>query len=135
MLFCSFFNEHFIQNPSLQCIYRYIGCNRSSLLHVGFLQLQQVGATLHCGAQASHCSGFSCRAQTLGAWASAVAAHGLSSCSSWALECMGFCSCGTQAQLLQGMSLPRPQIEPVSHALASGFLSTIPPGNSPFNIF
>ena len=36
------------------------------------------GATLHCGARASHCSGFSCcRARALGAWASVVAARGL----------------------------------------------------------
>ena len=42
----------------------------SSLLCEGFLQLQQVGATLHHGAWASHCSGFSCcRARALGAQA------------------------------------------------------------------
>ena len=35
--FVVFFNEYFIQNPSLQRIYRYIGCDRYSLLHVGFL--------------------------------------------------------------------------------------------------
>ena len=39
------------------------------------------GVSLHCGAWASHCSGFSCcRAQDLGAWASVVVARGLSSC-------------------------------------------------------
>ena len=38
----------------------------------------------YCGAQASHCGGFSCcRAQAPGAQASVVAAHGLSSCGSW----------------------------------------------------
>ena len=38
-------------------------------------------ATLHCGAWASHCSGFSCcRAWALGAQASIVVACGLSSC-------------------------------------------------------
>ena len=43
------------------------GCVGSSLLHAGFLQLWRVGATLHCGARASHCSGFSCcRAWPLG---------------------------------------------------------------------
>ena len=36
------------------------------------------GATLRCGAQASHCGGFSCcGARALGAWASVVVAHGL----------------------------------------------------------
>ena len=33
----------------------------SSLLRVGFLWLRQAGATLCCGAQASHCGSFSCR--------------------------------------------------------------------------
>ena len=38
-----------------------------------------MGATLRCGAQASHCSGFSCSgAQALGARASVTVAHGLS---------------------------------------------------------
>ena len=79
----------------------------SSLLHAGFLQLQRAGATLHCGAWASHCSGFSCcGAWALGAWASVAVACGLS-------------SCGSQAQLLCGMwDLPRPGLEPVSPALA-----------------
>ena len=38
-----------------------------------------MGATLSCGMQASHCGGFSCRAQSLGF-------VGFSSCGSWALE-------------------------------------------------
>ena len=38
----------------------------------------------HCGAQASHCSGFSYGAWALGAGASVVAEHGLSNCGSWA---------------------------------------------------
>ena len=47
--------------------------------------LQQVGATLRCGAWASHCGGFSCcGAWALGAQASVVVAHGLSSCGVWA---------------------------------------------------
>ena len=62
----------------------YIG---SSLLRSGFLSLCGVGATLHCGAQASHCGGFSCcGAWALGTRASVVVAHGLSSCGSQALE-------------------------------------------------
>ena len=50
----------------------------SSLLCAGFLQLWRVGATPHCSAWASHCSGFSCcGAPALGARASVVVAHGL----------------------------------------------------------
>ena len=99
-----------------------------------FLQLR--GATLHCGARASHCSGFSrCGAQALGAWASVVAARGLSSCGSRALECR-LSSCGARAQLLRGMwDLPGPGLEPVSPALAGGFLTTAPPGKPQKQIF
>ena len=61
----------------------FFGCIGSLLLHRGFLQLPQARATLHCGTQASHCSGFACcRAWALGAWASVVVARGLSSCGS-----------------------------------------------------
>ena len=50
----------------------------------------------------SHCGGFSVGEPELwGARASVVAAHGVSSCGSRALEHM-FSSCGTQPQLLQG---------------------------------
>ena len=64
-----------------------------------FSQLQQVGATLCCSVQASHCGGFcSYRAQTLGVRVSVVAAHGLSSCGSQALELAGVNCCGIQAQ-------------------------------------
>ena len=74
-------------------------------------------ATHRCGEQASHCGGFSCcGAQALGGRASAVVAHGPSSCGEW-------------AQLLRGMwDLPGPGLEPVSPALAGGFLTTAPPG-------
>ena len=103
-------------------------CFGSLLQHMGF---RRVGATLRCSARASHCSGFSCwGAQALGTWASVVVAHGLSSCGSQALECR-LSSCGARAQLLRGMwDLPRPGIEPLSPALAGGFLSTAPPGKS-----
>ena len=87
------------------------------------------GATLPCGAQASHSSGFSCcRAWALGAWASVVVARGLSSCGSRALESrLG--SCGARALLLRSMwDPPRPGLEPVSPALAGGFLTTASPG-------
>ena len=56
-----------------------------------------MGTTLRCGAQASHCGGFSCcGARDLGAWASVVVVHGLSSCGSQALE-RRLSSCGAQA--------------------------------------
>ena len=55
------------------------------------------GYSSPCGAQASHCGGFSCcRAQALGMLASVVVARWLSSCGSWALE-HRLSSCGTRA--------------------------------------
>ena len=86
---------------------------------MGLLQLWPAGATLPCGVKASHRGGFSrCGARALGAWASVVAARRLSSCGTW-------------AQLLHGMwDLPGPGLEPVSLALAGGFLTTEPPGKS-----
>jgi len=70
-----------------------------------------VGATLLCGAQASHCGGFSChRAQ--------------------ALERLGSTS-GAQAQLPLGMwNLPGLGIESVCPAWAGGIATTGPPRNS-----
>ena len=66
----------------------------------------------------------------LGAWASVVVAHGLSSCGSWALE-HRLSSCGAQAQLPHGMwDPPGPGLEPVSPALAGGLSATEPPGKS-----
>ena len=96
---------------------------------MGLLQLRRAAVTLCCGAWASHCGGFSCcRAQALGLRASVVVACRLSSCGSWAIECR-FSSCGAQTQLLVGMwDLPRPGLEPVSPALAGGFLTAVPPG-------
>ena len=45
-------------------------------------------------------------------------------------------SCGSRAQLLRGMwNLPRPGLEPVSPALAGGFLTTAPPGKPPPHYF
>ena len=56
-----------------------------------------MGATLRCGARASHCGGFSCcGAQALGVRASVVVAYELSSCGSQALE-LRLSSCGAQA--------------------------------------
>ena len=87
-------------------------CAGSSLLHVGFLQLQQARATLPCSEWASHCGGFSC-------------------CGAGGFGCTGFSSCGAQASLLRSTwNLPGPGIEPVFPALAGGFLSTVPVGKS-----
>ena len=62
-----------------------------------FSSCSEQGATLGCGARASHCGGFSCcGAQALSARASVVAARGLSSCGWWALERM-LSSCGARA--------------------------------------
>ena len=55
---------------------------------------------------------------------------GFSSCG---LRALGhrLSSCGAQAQLLRGMwDLPGPGLEPVSPALAGGFLTTVSPGKS-----
>ena len=111
------------------------GCVWSSLPCEGFLQLWQAGATLCCGAWASHCGGFSCcGAWALGTWASIVVAHGLSSCGSQALE-HRLSSCGAWAYLLCGTwDLPGPGLEPVSPALAGGFSTTMPPGKSPAGV-
>ena len=55
---------------------------------------------------------------------------GFSSCGAQALE-HGFSSCGAWAWLLGcKWDLPRSVIQPVSPALAGGFLSTAPPGES-----
>ena len=54
---------------------------------------------------------------------------GFSSCVSRALE-HRLSSCGTRASLLHSMwDLPGPGLEPVSPALAGGFLTTAPPGS------
>ena len=93
----------------------------------GYSSLWRVGFSL---------GGFSCRgAQALGTWASVVVAHGFSSCGSWALE-HRLSSCGARAVLLRGMwDLPGPGLEPVSPALAGGFLTTVPPGKPSKYIF
>ena len=85
-----FFKSHFyLFIYWLHCVF--IAVHRLSL--VG-----RAGATLRCGAWASHCGGFSCcGAQAVGARASVVVACGLSSCGSWALE-HRLSSCGARAQ-------------------------------------
>ena len=115
-----------------------LGCVGSSLLCMGFLQLRRAGAALSCSARSSHCSGSCCGARAIGTRGSVVVALRLSSCGLQALE-RRLSSCGARAQLLRGMwDLPGPGIEPVSPALAGGFLTTVPPGKPPpecFSIF
>ena len=83
----------------------------------GLQYLQHAGsAVVACGPQSAR--------------ASAVVAHGLSSRGLRALE-RRLSSYGAWAQLLRGMwDPPGPGIEPVSPALAGGFLTTAPPGKS-----
>ena len=55
---------------------------------------------------------------------------GFSSCGAWTLE-HRLSTCVARAKLLYGMwDLPGPGLEPVSPALAGGFLTTAPPGKS-----
>ena len=61
---------------------------------------------------------------------SSCGTRAFSSCGSRALE-RRLSSCGTRASLLRGMwDLPGAGLEPVSPALAGGFLTTAPPGKS-----
>ena len=74
-LFCCLFFKKIL------IIFDYV---ESSLLCVGFLSLQWMGAAFCCGVQAAHCSDLSCcGARALGTQASVVAAHGLSNCGTW----------------------------------------------------
>ena len=119
------------------CMYLFIfGHIGSLLLRVGFLQLRRAGATLCCGAWASHHGGFSCcGAQALGVRASVVVVGRLSSCGLRALE-HRLSSCGVHAQLLRGMwDLPGSGLETMSPALADGFPTTAPPGKSRYLTF
>ena len=67
-----------------------------------------------------------CSRQSTG---SGVVVPGPRDCNVWALDCTGFCSRGTWAELPQGLwGLPGPGIKPVSPALTGGLLTTDPPG-------
>ena len=104
------------------------GCAGSSLLCGLFSSRGEQGPLSSCRAQAFHCGGFSC----CGAWASVVAARGLSSCGSQTLE-HRLSSCGALGFQLpcRVWDLPRSGIEPLSPALAGGLFTTEPPGNLP----
>ena len=74
-------------------IYLFIfGCVGSSLLCSGFLQQWRVGATLCCGAQASHCHGF------LLLWSTGSRRTGFSSCGTWTQQLWAV---GSRAQAQQ----------------------------------
>ena len=91
----------------------FFGYSGSLLLHLGFLWLLWVEATLPCGTQASHCGGFShCGAWALATGISVVAAPGLSSCG-WHTGLVAPWHVGSH----------RPGIKPVSLALQGGFLT------------
>ena len=116
-----FFKNNFI-------IYFIFVCVRPSLMHEGFVYLQQEWGYHSLWYQASHCGGFSCRSQAL------RSTHFSSWCT-WTqeLQLPGLQSAGSVMMCM--WNLPWPGIEPVSPALAAGFLSTVPPGKSGINIF
>ena len=94
------------------CAWAFSGCGEQGLLFVAVWQLLLLRST------GSRRAGFS-------------------SCGSWAQQLWLAGSraqaqqCGARAQLLRGMwDLPGPGLEPVSPALAGGFLITEPPGKS-----
>ena len=82
-----------------------------------FSSCSKQGLLSSCGARASHCGGFSCcGAQALGHVGSVV------------VGCTGLVA-------LWHVKFPRPGVEPMSPALAGGFLTTGPPGKSRENCF
>ena len=100
------------------CARAFSSCGERGLLFVAVHGLPIAVASLCCGARA------------LAMQALVVVARGFSSCGSRALE-RRLSSCGAQAWLLCGMwDLPSPGLEPMSPALAGGFLTTVPPGKA-----
>ena len=92
------------------------GCVGSFLLCGLSLVVESAGTTLPRGARASHCGGFFCGgAQALGVRASVVVAPVGSVVVAHGLSCSVACG---------------PGLEPVSPALAGGFVTTAPPGKS-----
>ena len=84
---CSFF----FKDLWFICLF-YFWPGGSSLLYLGFIQLQRMGATLYCTAQASHCSGLFV-AQTLGCTGFSSVASRLQSTGS-TVGCTGLVACG-----------------------------------------
>ena len=103
-----------------------VGCAGSLLPH--WLFSQRAGVTLHCIVQASRSGLFCCGAQTRGRQTLVVAARGLNSYGSQALERRRN-RYGQRAELLHSMWDPPGsgiQLEPP--ALVGGFLTTEPSG-------
>ena len=98
-LFCSIFPLFSLNKKILEILikkknhYLFFGCIGSSFLCGLFSSCSQQGLLPSCGAQASHCSGFSC------CWAWAPGHGGFRSCASQGLE-YSLNSCGACAQLL-----------------------------------
>ena len=93
-------------------------------LIAAFSRHSEQGLFSSCSAWALRRGGFSCcRAWALGAQASVVTAHRLSSCGTWALV----------AHTIWNLAIPYgPGIKPISPALAGGFLSSVPAGKLSF---
>ena len=53
-------------------------------------------------------------------------------CGAWASHCGGFSCCGARALGAWASVVVAPGLEPVSPALAGGFLTTAPQGKSPY---
>ena len=91
------YNILFFSNKFILFIYLFLAALSLHCCARAFSSLWWAGATLCCGVRASHCGVFCCcRARALGARASVVVVHGLSSCGSRALE-HRFSSCGAWA--------------------------------------
>ena len=99
----------------------------------GLSLVAESGGYSLAGLCASHRGGFSCfGAQVLGAKASGVAAFGLRSCSSQALE-RRLNSCGCRGLVApQRVGSSQTSDKPVSPALAGQFSTTEPPGKPYF---
>ena len=121
-----FFFFFFLAALGLRCCTRaFSSCGEQGLLFIVVRRLLIAEASLVAehGLQVR-------RFQQLQHTGSVFVAHELNSCGSQALE-HRLSSCGVRAQLLCSMwVLPGPGIEPVSLALAGGFLTTVPPGKS-----
>ena len=115
MLLCTFVHRFlcghnfFKQSPGILFFLAVLGLHCCTRAFSSYSEWRLLSS---CGAQVSHCGGFSCcRARVLG--------H------------TGFSSCDTWAQFLRGMwNHPGPVMETTSPALAGGFLTTGPPGKS-----
>ena len=109
--------HRFLKNNFVYIFFIVSGTGFSLLFRISLVVVS--GAILCCGVQASHCGGFSC----CGAWA--LGRSGFSSCSHAREHRLDSCDTWHSCSEACG-SLPRSGIEPVSPALAGGFLSTEP---------